>query len=321
MARSTKYSDKLNNADFEGNQELTAAERDRLEQFPGLGYYARTNLEDIINNFMVSHVGEGKLLRMVPRHEIAFWAQRGTQEFSYDILTSEKNIEIELSESLSIPLPNDYVNYVRVSWVDGSGFDRTIHPDRRANAKQPLLQDDEFNLLYDADGNRTEASQSETIERFQDPNVQGRELRQNSFSNFSDDIYDQYYSGYFGRRYGNDPQFENYNGTFVLDHDKGIIYFGSTFQSTDVISLRYISDGLCDNEDLSKVFFPKLAEDAMYSYILYNLLKTRTQTAQIAPAYKKEAFAKMRNAKLRLSNYKTEEIAQVMRGRAKWIKH
>ena len=29
----------------------------------------------------------------------------------------------------------------------------------------------------------------------------------------------------------------------------------------------------------------------------------------------------MRNAKIRLSNMKTEEMAQVLRGKSKWIKH
>lgn len=321
MARSTKYSDKLNNAEFENNNQLTAQERDRLEQFPGLGYYSRTNLEDVINNFIVSHTGEGKVLRSVPRHEVAFWGQRAMQEFSYDIFTSEKNIEMELGSTLSIPLPADYVNYVRVSWVDTNGNDRTIHPDRRSNFKQPLLQDDEFNLLYDQDGERTTANQSESTQRFQSIQTTRRQFQEDSYGFYSDDIYDYFYSGYFGRRYGNDPQFENYNGTFVLDHNRGIIYFNSSFQEGDFISLRYISDGLCDNDDLAKVYIPKLAEDAIYAYMLYNLTKTRSTTAQFSPMYKQEMKAKMRNAKIRLSNYKVEEIAQVMRGRAKWIKH
>jgi len=36
---------------------------------------------------------------------------------------------------------------------------------------------------------------------------------------------------------------------------------------------------------------------------------------------KKERFAETRKAKLRLSNIKSQELAQVMRGKSKWIKH
>ena len=37
--------------------------------------------------------------------------------------------------------------------------------------------------------------------------------------------------------------------------------------------------------------------------------------------FKKERFAEIRKAKLRLSNLKAEELAQVMRGKSKFIKH
>ena len=36
---------------------------------------------------------------------------------------------------------------------------------------------------------------------------------------------------------------------------------------------------------------------------------------------KKEKYAEMRKAKLRLSNIKLEEITQILRGKSKWIKH
>jgi hypothetical protein len=41
----------------------------------------------------------------------------------------------------------------------------------------------------------------------------------------------------------------------------------------------------------------------------------------MASVFKKEASAKMRNAKIRLSNMKLPEITQIFRGKAKWIKH
>jgi hypothetical protein len=55
--------------------------------------------------------------------------------------------------------------------------------------------------------------------------------------------------------------------------------------------------------------------------MLYNLTKLRQSTIQMSAVFKKEAFAKMRNAKIRLSNMKLPEITQIFRGKAKWIKH
>ena len=37
--------------------------------------------------------------------------------------------------------------------------------------------------------------------------------------------------------------------------------------------------------------------------------------------YKRDAYVKTRNAKIRLSNIKVEEITQILRGKSKWIKH
>ena len=65
-----------------------------------------------------------------------------------------------------------------------------------------------------------------------------------------------------------------------------------------------------------------MAEDAMYSYILHSIVSTRANYPEyLVQRLNKEKFAKLRNAKLRLSNIKLHEIVQVMRGKSKWIKH
>ena len=67
---------------------------------------------------------------------------------------------------------------------------------------------------------------------------------------------------------------------------------------------------------------PKLAEEAMYKHIAFSILNTRANVDRnIVAAFKKERFAAVRNAKIRLSNIKLEEITQVLRGKSKWIKH
>ena len=103
-----------------------------------------------------------------------------------------------------------------------------------------------------------------------------------------------------------DPQRVNINGTYVLDLEAGKIYFDSYFTQGDLITLRYISDGLGDNGDFTNVLVPKLAEDAVYANILYNLAKLRTSSCWCFCYYiKKKHAAKMRNAKIRLSNMKS----------------
>jgi len=285
------------------------------EDFKGLGYYRRTNLEDVINNFIVAYIGEDKALAKVPRYEVDFWAQRTVQEFSYDILHSEKSMEIELSDALTFPLPQDYVAYTAISQVEKNGEKTRLLPNRKVNNPTAPLQDNDYEFTFDSDDNLQEASLSESITKFQDDS--NHEVAQE----------DQYYRynneeyPYFNKRYGSNPEKMNSLGTFVVDEANGVIYFDGSLKRDKIIVLDYISDGLADNGDLTKVYIPKLAEDALYASMLYNLAKVRPSLAGIVPLYKKEASAKMRNAKIRLSNYNLPELAQTLRGKAKWIKH
>jgi len=66
----------------------------------------------------------------------------------------------------------------------------------------------------------------------------------------------------------------------------------------------------------------KFAEEAMYKSIAYAILSTSANVQEyIVRRFKKERFAAIRTAKLRLSNIKLEEISQILRGKSKQIKH
>ena len=86
-----------------------------------------------------------------------------------------------------------------------------------------------------------------------------------------------------------------------------------------LIVLEYISDGLAYDLDTQ---VPKLAEEALYAHISHAIVASRiNQPEYIVRRLKQERSAKLRNAKIRLSNIKLDEIVQVMRGKSKWIKH
>ncbi len=120
-----------------------------------------------------------------------------------------------------------------------------------------------------------------------------------------------------GERYGLDPQHAQVNGSFYIDELKGLIHFSSSLASKTII-LKYISDGLGTEEEM-KVH--KFAEEAMYRSISYAIISASSYGQNLARRFKKEKFAAVRQAKLRLSNIKLEEITQTFRGKSKQIKH
>ena len=222
-----------------------------------------------------------------------------------------------MGPSLQVALPQDYVSYKGVYVITNNGSKKLILPNKSAsNPASPILQDETFNPIY-TDQATAVAENSEAIGKFQSPSDQGQSATEYYNNNYNQDNF-----SYYNSRYGSNPADMNLQGGYFLDISRGIIFFDGTFANQElIIVLEYISDGLADNGDLSKVYIPKFAEDALYAYMLYNLSKLRPSTASLAPFYKKEASAKMRNTKIRLSNYKSEEMTQVLRGKSKWIKH
>ena len=66
----------------------------------------------------------------------------------------------------------------------------------------------------------------------------------------------------------------------------------------------------------------KFAEEAMYRCIAYAIMSTKANVQEyVIKRFQKDRFAAVRNAKLRLSNLKLEELTQILRGKSKQIKH
>ena len=135
--------------------------------------------------------------------------------------------------------------------------------------------------------------------------------------NSKDDYEDDSYWPLLGERYGIEPEHAQTNGSFYIDEQSGKIHFSSNLAGKTIV-LDYISDGLGTEE--MKVH--KFAEDAMYKTIAHDIMSYRIGTPEfIIQRLRKDKIAAARKAKLRLSNVKIEELAQILRGKSKQIKH
>tara|TARA_R110002012_G_scaffold296463_2_gene493808 strand:+ start:665 stop:2014 length:1350 start_codon:yes stop_codon:yes gene_type:complete len=432
------------------------------------GGYQFISLNTIISNFTIAYVGENKIIPKIRRTDIAFHAQRGMQELSFDTFKSVKAQEITLPPSNTMALPQDYVNYTKICWVDGNGIERPLYPTKHTSNPTPILQnkDGEYkltavgtttsgsneivlngeykeiqvgmiadNLIYaptsgtaivqsvSHDNNITtitlgivnttlpfnsafntgdkftfnfyKENESLLLEKTaivlenitwtaldrvltQSPNTDVSSVKAgmlvshtafpvgtvvvdvtdnnifvsntaviaststtnevtfvstpndsttwDSYSsdtnnstgdangyNHDTDIYDLN----IGQRYGVETSIAQGNGSYYIDNLKGLIHFSSNVSGKTVI-LKYISDGLGTDEEM---VVHKFAEEAMYKYIACAIASTTVTGQALVPRLKKEKYAAIRQAKLRLSNIKLNELIQIMRGKSKWIKH
>ena len=274
------------------------------------GEYQFVSLNDIINQFMVVYVGEDKIISKVSRTDVAFHAQRGLAELSFDTFKSTKALELEVPATLQITLPQDYVGYVKISSVDGSGIKHLLYPTSKTSNPTKPTQDSEGNLTFNGStGDLLTESESTAWTNYKDAEVTQTE---------DDDFDDNNYWPLDGRRYGLDPSHTQINGSFYIDENAGKIHFSSNITGKTII-IDYISDSLGTEEEM-KVH--KFAEEAMYKYIASAVLSSKSNIPEYqVMRFKKEKFAAVRTAKLRLSNIKLEEITQILRGKSKQIKH
>jgi len=282
------------------------------------GGYSYIKMTDIIDNFMVGYVGEGKLITYAKRTDVLFHAKRGLQEFSYDTLKSIKSQELTIPSSLSLIIPQDYVNYVEMSRIDDYGVKHIIYP--------TTLTSNPYTVpVQDSDGVPTQGSLGENIEGTSITNDRWDTVDDYKISGaynsdfYNAGVYDWTWGKVvYGQRYGLNPETSQSNGWFTIDEREGKFSFSSNL-SGQLIILEYISDGLSVDYDMR---IPKMAEEAIYMHIAYSLLANRLNVPEyIVARFKKDRRAALRNAKIRLSNIKLDEFVQVMKNQSKWIKH
>ena len=71
------------------------------------------SLNDIINNFIISYTGPGKLIPDSKRTEVIFHARRCLQEFAYETLKSKFTVEASVLPA-TYTLPNDFVTIINI---------------------------------------------------------------------------------------------------------------------------------------------------------------------------------------------------------------
>ena len=128
------------------------------------GTYQFTTLDDIINYFIVAYVGEDKIISKVKRTDVAFHAQRALAELSFDTFKSCKAQEFAVPPTLQMPVPQDYVNYTKISWVDANGIKRLLYPvSKTSNPGSNPIQNDDGDFKLEAVGDLIDGSNSITL--------------------------------------------------------------------------------------------------------------------------------------------------------------
>jgi|TARA_R110000751_G_scaffold87676_5_gene173681 hypothetical protein len=284
------------------------------------GSYQYISLENIVNNFMLMFQGNNEIINNTERYQILFHAKRGIQELNYDAMKEIKILELQICDQLRFVLPQDYVNWVRVS-LEQNGMLYPMTENIQTNWSGAYLQDNDCRILFDIDGNVLKPSDSKfDIDRL-DGSQRNMYLGNGPYNGqMGWNIDGSWYFDYnIGNRFGLNTETANINPTFSINKKGGVINFNSGMAGKLVV-LEYISDGMENGND-SSISVNKFFEEFIYAYIRFAILSGRYGVQEyVVNRARKDKSSLLRNAKLRLSNIHPGRLLMNMRGQNKLIK-
>ena len=285
------------------------------------GSYQYVSLDDIVNNFMLMYQGNHELINNIERYQILFHAKRGVQELNYDAMKEIKILQLDITQQLRFVLPQDYVNWVRISQFT-NGCLRPLSENIQTNWSSAYLQDNDSNILFDQNGNVLMPQESELdLERIRGS---GCSIYLNEGSPYhGSEGYccdgNWYFDYAVGARFGLNTETANSNPTFTIDKQSGVINFSNISGAASIV-LEYVSDGMENGVD-TEVQVNKLFEEYIYAYIRYSILNGRLGIQEyIVNRARKDKSSLLRNAKIRLSNIHPGRLLMNLRGQNKIIK-
>jgi len=285
------------------------------------GSYQYVCLADIINNFMLMYQGNHELINNIERYQILFHAKRGVQELNYDAMKEIKILQLDITQQLRFVLPQDYVNWVRISQFT-NGCLRPLSENIQTNWSSAYLQDNDSNILFDQNGNVLMPQESELdLERIRGS---GCSIYLNEGSPYhGSEGYccdgNWYFDYAVGARFGLNTETANSNPTFTIYKQSGVINFSNISGAASIV-LEYVSDGMENGVD-TEVQVNKLFEEYIYAYIRYSILNGRLGIQEyIVNRARKDKSSLLRNAKIRLSNIHPGRLLMNLRGQNKIIK-
>jgi hypothetical protein len=271
------------------------------------GEYQYVTLTELVNNFITNMVGDDKLLSNVKRYNVLYHMKRGISELSYDALKDIRNVELEIGDTLSVPLPIDYISYVRVSVVGDDGTLQPLAINNKTTIARSYLQDHQYNILFDQDGYPLEAT----------PSVVENNFSGSTYIKVPSDEAKGNYTVSASPNFNFDTS-QNGNGTFVIDKRTGRMNFSSNIFSKIVV-IEYISDGLEGDPEFISVH--KFAEQALYEYVKYMILNNKYGVQEyVINRAKRDYNSALQNAKIRLLELRKVNLHGILNNRKQWLK-
>lgn len=265
------------------------------------GDYQYETLRNVIDAMIVRAQDDDSYLKNTKRSLMLLHAKEGIQMLAQGVANDVLGIELTVPESGYLILPQDYVNWVRVSVVctddvTGGKHLQVLDINKNISTYTSYLQDNVGEILFDADGYPLEADTS---------NAYAQPYISYTFS-----------SGYQPTL---DTSQLHKHGAFNVDERGGRITFSSNLVDRNVV-IEYVSDGLNAELREDQVTIHKHCVQALKDWIYYACIEQRMHV----PASEKDRALRrfktsQHKAKIARSGLNLQYIMRLMRQKTKTL--
>ena len=266
------------------------------------GGYQFTGLTELVDIMMLREESNySSYAKNKNRDLFILYAKQGIKELTADMANDVLALELEIGDDLQFVFPQDYVNWVRLSVVGKDGRLYELDRNTRANRAITYLQDHNYDILFDHDGDELEADGNNVFNK-QTP------LKRRIYSSAT-------------------PQFQldttklSKHGEFVVDKRRGVFAFDSSLAGKNIV-LEYISDGLQWNDiHEGDITVHKYFEEPLQEFVYFRLIE-RDRDVPDREKYRaqRKFWGARQKAFARFANINLTEVSRAFRARTKWLK-
>jgi len=245
------------------------------------GKYAYVSLTEIINDLLLDTTDPDHYLKNVKRARLVQKAKEGIRILNREVKKTILMAEITVGPSHYLPLPKDYIDWVRVSVI---GSDHKLYPLRQNNnipTAVGYLQDDNYDYLFDNNGKILRADSS---------NIFNKGYKRINFSEYKR------------------------AGDFVIDERRGVIGFDEELEDKEIL-IEYISDGLqMETLEEEEITIHKNIRETLLAYTFWACINGRLNVPRNAKYDALNRYkALLHTSKLDNLNFNIAQLKEGMR--------
>lgn len=264
------------------------------------GNYQYVPLSEIIDGLLVEANDDDSYLKNTKRSTLLYYAKQGIKKLNRAVANEVLAVEITVRSNLSLTLPQDFVDYIRVSVVSEDFKLLPLKINHTANLATGYLQDHNNEILFAQDGSILTADAS---------NAYNKPLKR----------YELSIDECKGGRFNADTSKASKNGEFVIDYRRGKILFDSELAEKEIV-LEYVSDGLnWEYIDETEVTIHKNIEEPLRDWVYYACIAQRRNVSEVEKNRALNAFKATRHrAKHAIAKFKMVDIAKALDAGSMW---